>query len=128
MKNNRTKSNGRNSRKTRRKAPASKSKRPAKPYSEMTTAELREATKEFDREFIGKTFRPATPAERARFDRARKRGRPRIGKGSKTIAVTVERSLLTKTDRLAKKLQVPRAVLIARGLQAVLDGEVPVGG
>ncbi len=125
MKNNRTKSN---SRKTRRKSPAAKSKRPAKPYSDMTAAELREATKEFDREFVGDTFRPATPAERARFDRARKRGRPRVGKGSKTIAVTVERGLLAKTDRLAKRLNVPRAVLVARGLEAVLDGEVTVEG
>ena len=50
MKKNKT-TNGR--RKTRGKAPASK------PYWEMTTAELREATKEFDQEFIGETFRPA---------------------------------------------------------------------
>ncbi len=98
----------------------------SKPYWEMTTAELREATKEFDQEFIGDTFRPATAAERARFERARKRGRPRNGLGAKTIAVTVEKGLLAKTDRLAKKLHVPRAVLIARGLQAVVNNEVPV--
>jgi hypothetical protein len=55
----------------------------------MTTAELREATKEFDREFIGDTFRPPTPAERAGFERARKRGRPRNGQGAKTISVII---------------------------------------
>jgi hypothetical protein len=93
--------------KKQRKAPASK------PYWEMTTAELREATKEFDQEFIGDTFRPATAAERARFERARKRGRPRNGLGAKTISVTVEKRLLAQTDRLAKKLHVPRAVLVA---------------
>ena len=109
-----------NGRKTRGKAPASK------PYWEMTTAELREATKEFDREFVGDTFRPPTPAERARFERARKRGRPRNGLGAKTISVTVEKRLLAQTDRLAKKLHVPRAVLVARGLQAVVSEEVPV--
>jgi len=123
MKRSRTKNNSRNSRKTRGKGAGSK------PYWEMTTAELREATKEFDEDNVADTFGPPTPEQRAQDRRARrKRGRPRIGKGSKTIAVTVERSLLTQTDRLAKKLQVPRAVLIARGLQAVLDGEVPVGG
>ena len=100
---------------------------PSKPYWEMTTAELREATKEFDREFVGDTFRPPTPQQRARFERARKRGRPQVGMGSKTISVTVEKQLLAKTDRLAKKLNVPRAALIARGLQAVVSAEVPVG-
>ena len=108
-------------RKTRVKNPASK------PYWEMTTAELREATKEFDREFVGDTFGPPTPEQRARFERARKRGRPRNGLGAKTISVTVEKRLLAQTDRLAKKLHVPRAVLVARGLQAVVGAEVPVG-
>jgi len=99
--------------------------RASKPYWKMTTAELREATKEFDQECIGETFRPATTKEQARFERARKRGRPRIGAGAKTISVTVEVGLLAKADQLAKELRVPRAVLIARGLQAVLNDDVP---
>jgi hypothetical protein len=99
----------------------------SKPYWEMNTAELREATKEFDREFIGETFGPPTPQQRARFERARKRGRPRNGLGAKTISVTVEKRLLAQTDRLAKKLHVPRAVLVARRLQAVVSQEAPVG-
>ncbi len=98
-----------------------------KPYQEMTTAELGEATKEFDQEFIGQTFGPPTPEQWAQFKKAkRKRGRPRHGMGAKTISVTVEVQLLAKTDRLAKKLHVPRAVLIARGLQAVLEEEAAI--
>jgi hypothetical protein len=98
----------------------------SKPYWEMTTAELRKATAEFDREFVGDTFGQPTPEQMAKFEKAkRKRGRPRNGMGSKTISVTVEAGLLAKTDRLAKKLQVPRAVLIARGLQAVLGEKTP---
>ncbi len=98
-------------------------KRAERPYQGMTTAELRAATKEFDREFIGDTFGPPTPEQAAQLGRAkRKRGRPRRGMGAKTISVTVEAQLLAKTDRLAKKLRVPRAVLIARGLQAVVGG------
>jgi predicted transcriptional regulator len=46
--------------------------------------------------------------------------------GSKTISVTVKTRLLAKTDRLAKKLHVPRAVLIARGLQAVVGEELAI--
>ena len=99
----------------------------SKPYWEMTTAELREATSEFDREFIGDTFGPPTPEQRSRFEKAkRKRGRPRKGMGSKTISVTVEKSLLAKADRLAKKHHLPRAAIIARGLQAVVSKEVPL--
>ena len=102
-------------------------KRVEKPYQEMTTAELREATQEFDGENVGDTFGLPTPEQRAQFERAkRKRGRPRHGMGAKTISVTVEAALLAKTDRLAKKLKVPRAVLIARGLQAVVSEEVAI--
>jgi hypothetical protein len=99
----------------------------AKRYQQMTTAELRQATKEFEQEFIGETFRPLTREQRARFERARKRGRPPVGMGSRTISVTVEKRLLAETDRLAKKLRLSRAALIARGLQAVVSEEVPIG-
>ena len=95
-----------------------------KPYWEMNTAELREATQEFDQEFVGETFGPPTSQELARFEQARKRGRPRKGLGCKTISVTVEKQLLAQTDRLAKKLHVARAVLIARGLRAVVGAEL----
>lgn len=97
----------------------------AKPYWEMTTEELRRETAEFDREFAGESFGPPTAKQRAQLARAkRKRGRPRVGAGSKTISVTVEERLLTQADLLAKKLSVPRAALIARGLRAVVTKEV----
>jgi hypothetical protein len=96
-----------------------------KPYWEMTADELRRATAEFDREFIGDSFGPPTAKQRSQLALAkRKRGRPRVGAGSKTISVTVEEGLLSKADRLAKKLRVPRAALIARGLRAVVAEEV----
>jgi hypothetical protein len=111
------------------KSPGSKKPRrlesAAKPYWEMTTDELRLATAEFDRDFVGDSFGPPTTKQRAQLVRAqRKRGRPRVGAGSKTISVTVEEGLLSKADRLAKKLHVPRAALIARGLRAVVTEEV----
>ena len=42
-----------------------------KPYWEMTTAELQEATKAFDEEFIADTAKPLADAMRARWERAR---------------------------------------------------------
>ena len=99
-----------------------KTKKLAKPYTEMTTAELRRATAEFDREFIADAFGPPTATQRMRLEEARrKRGRPRVGGGAKTISVTIETGLLAKTDRLARRLKTTRAALIARGLQSVVE-------
>jgi hypothetical protein len=98
---------------------------PSKPYWEMTTVELKQATAEFDKEFVADTFGEPTPQQRAQHRRARrKRGRPRVGQGAQTISVSIEKELLAQTDRLARKLKVQRAKLIARGLQAVVNREV----
>jgi hypothetical protein len=108
----------------KRKSPPT-SKARGKPYQEMVTEELREATAEFDREFVAETFGAPSARQRAQLARAKvKRGRPRIGAGSRTICVTVEKDLLAQADRLAEKLHVPRAALVARGLQAVVGEEV----
>jgi hypothetical protein len=50
---------------------------------QMNKSELAHATKEFDQEFIADKARPMTPAERAQDQRARRRRRPRVGKGAK---------------------------------------------
>jgi hypothetical protein len=93
----------------------------AKRLTEMDARELAEATAEFDREFVADTFGPPDAAARARLRRAkRKRGRPVRGGGAKAISVTVEATVLKRTDALARKLKVSRAHLIERGLQAVL--------
>ena len=91
----------------------------AKPYWKMTTDELRRATAEFDGELATDSFGEPAPEQRAQDHRARrKRGRPRVGLGAQTISVTIEKGLLAQADRLARKLRVHRAKLIARGLQA----------
>jgi len=48
-------------------------KRP-KPYDQMTTAELREATKEFDEPFVAmENSRPLSPAQKDRHRQAKRR-------------------------------------------------------
>lgn len=97
-------------------------KKKSKPYDQMTTEELAEATVEFDREFIADTFRPMTPAERARWERARRKpGRPRVGQGVRVISLSVEKGLLERSDRLARSLGITRADLISRSLNAALS-------
>jgi hypothetical protein len=57
-----------------------------KSYWEMTTQELREATKEFDREFVADLARPLNAAERTRDRQLRRgRGRPRIGQRPEAV-------------------------------------------
>ena len=98
-----------------------------RPYWEMNAQQLAAATSEFDREEIGETFGQPTPRQRARHARAkRKRGRPRIGQGTRVISVSVEKGLLARADRLARRLRLRRAQLVARGLEAVVNAEVPV--
>ena len=95
-----------------------------KPFTTMTTAQLRAATKEFDRELIEKELGPLTADEGRRWASARaKPGRPRKGAGARVISVSVERGLLIRSDALAKNLGISRASLVERGLKAVLAAE-----
>jgi hypothetical protein len=48
--------------------------KPHKPYSQMTTAELREATRAYDREELGLLGKPLTAAQRKAFRATGKRG------------------------------------------------------
>ena len=93
-----------------------------KPYTEMNTAELGEATAEFDKEFISDTFKPLSPKQRRLWNNVKRgRGRPKVGKGVKVISVSIEKSLLAEFDRLAKKANLSRARLISHGMHAVLE-------
>jgi len=97
--------------------------KPEKPYWEMTTDQLAEATREFDREHIGDTFRAMTPAEekvwRAAI-RKRHRARPTPAKHARRLAVAIEAALLKRVDALAKKRGLSRARLVAESLKAML--------
>jgi hypothetical protein len=93
-------------------------------YVRMTARQLRAATTEFDREMVVMKSRPLTAEERAWWQRVRRRpGRPRRGRGAKVISVSLEEELLAKSDVLARKLGISRALLIERGLKAVLAAE-----
>jgi hypothetical protein len=93
-----------------------------KKYWEMNKAELAEATREFDEEFVADKARPMTPRERAEEQRARKRGpgRPRIGKGARKIHITLEQDLLREADRVAKEKGLGRSAMIAQVLASVI--------
>jgi hypothetical protein len=96
-------------------------KSPRKKYWEMTTAELAEATKEFDQPFVAEKGGRMNAAERKQENRFRmKLGRPRQGKGAKAVSVTIEQGLLSRTDAFAKRLGLSRAQFIARSLEQAM--------
>ena len=99
-------------------------KRTSKPYWEMNLEELREATAEFDKEFVSDTFRPLTPEERARWEKFRFSWKAsKEPSGMQVIAVRVDKRLLDRCTALAKKKRITRDRLIARGLKAILAAE-----
>jgi len=99
-------------------------KKNAKPYWEMTTDELREATKEFDEDFVFERAKPLTPAMKARWERAKNKGEPATnGTAEQTIAVSLDKVLLKDCTALAKKKRLSRDALIACGLRVLLAAE-----
>jgi len=93
----------------------------AKPYWEMDTAELREATQDLDEAFVIRKTLPLTTKDRALLARARRKpGRPRIGKGAKRVLVTVERGMLKRIDAEAKKAGLSRSAFLLAGAKAIM--------
>jgi hypothetical protein len=96
-------------------------KKSKKPYWEMTTAELREATKQFDEEFVADKSRPLTRQERELWEEIK--DHPRKGNGKQIIAVQLDKTLLEECIALAKKKHISRNALITQGLKAILASE-----
>jgi hypothetical protein len=90
-----------------------------KPYWEMTATELAKATGDFDREGTILQTGPLTRKMKSRWVKAAKRGRPRMGKGSKRVLISMEKGLLQRTDKLARRRGIGRSELIAEGLKTL---------
>jgi hypothetical protein len=90
-----------------------------KRYTKMTEAELGTATAGFNRPVGRKESRALTAAERKRWKRvATGPGRPKIGRGSVAVLMSLEMGLLERADRFAKAQGVGRSKLIAFALEA----------
>jgi hypothetical protein len=81
-------------------------------------------TAELDKDLVVDSFSAPPAAQRARWQRARRRtGRSGKGKAAEVISLSVERGLLERSDALAERLGLSRAAIVARGLEAVLAAE-----
>ena len=95
-----------------------------RPFTQMTTKELAEATAEFDREFVVDSF-GAVPTELVPvWERALGDAQSVAEDQAITVVrVGLETKLLAESDRMAHEKGISRADLIARGLEAVLAAE-----
>ena len=90
-------------------------------FAALSDVEKENVWKECDREIPLSETRPLIASERRQWERIKKKmGRPVKGKGSKVISLSVERELLEKADRYAKKNGMTRAALVAAGLHTVM--------
>ena len=92
----------------------------SKPYWEMNSEELADATREFDREGTILRTKPLSTDMRRKWAKAKKRGRPKVGGGAKRVLISMETSLLAQADKLARQRGIGRSELIAEALKTVL--------
>jgi hypothetical protein len=90
-------------------------------FMALSDAEKDAEVAQYDRGIDWSETKPLTREMREQERRAkRKRGRPRIGQGTKKVLVNVELTLLNQADAYARKEHVSRSQLFSRGLLAVL--------
>src|SRR5258706_12692107 len=81
---------------------------------------VREIEAEAPVERLGRS-RPLNAQERRQWKRFKnKLGRPKVGKGAKTISLTVEKDLVAQADAYAKRHGISSAGLVGQGLRALL--------
>ncbi|HZL37954.1 MAG TPA: ribbon-helix-helix protein, CopG family [Tepidisphaeraceae bacterium] len=99
-----------------------KSTKNRKRWTEMSLAELRDATKQFDTPIPYSATRPLTPAQRTRFERAQRSSLKREkGSAKTTIAVNVDVKLLKRLDEYAILHGLSRSELLERGLRGMAE-------
>jgi len=94
-----------------------------KPYWEMNTEELAEATKEFDKPIPAKSLRPLSKEQRARFERAQRLPHRSIfvlRDSEGATFVRLEPSILKRASRYAAAHQLTLSEVINKSLKGML--------
>src|SRR5277367_6449745 len=100
--------------------PMKKQKTPIEKFLSLSDAQKDAYVARFDREIPLSETRPLNHKERKLWRAAKKKmGRPVVGQGAKTIAVTMERGLLRRVDRYARRHDLKRAQIIAQGIEMI---------
>jgi hypothetical protein len=95
-------------------------------FEALSDDQKRQVSEYLDRPDAAREFRPLSAAQRRRWERVRlKPGRPKVGKGTKVVSVTVERGLLGRADAYAKAAGLTRARLVSLALESLLKKAGP---
>jgi hypothetical protein len=90
-------------------------------FDALSVADKEKVWNSYNREIPLSETRPLNSAERATFNRIRRKaGRPRVGQGAKVVAVTLEKGFLERVDSYAKQHNLKRAEMITKGLRIVI--------
>ena len=90
-------------------------------FDALSDAQKRQVSEYLEGEEAAHDFRPLTAAQRRRWERIkRKPGRPRLGKGTRVVSVTVEKDLLSRADAYAKSAGLTRARFVGMALESFL--------
>jgi len=95
-------------------------------FADLPDAEKDRIYREIDQAPPGEIWRkskPMTAADRKAFAPIRKkmgRGRPKTGRGTKVVSVSVEIGLLAEADAFAKRAGLGRTDLFVRGLRMAM--------
>ena len=98
-----------------------------KPYSLMNTAELRQATRQFDNPNYHPPALPWGSKQKleqrlaSNLGKAMKVGRPRIGLGAERVQIALERDLRRQVDAFAKKHGMSRSRLLAEAARRFIS-------
>jgi hypothetical protein len=93
-------------------------KKGTKPYWEMTTDELAEATKEFDKPLAPGRMRALTKEERARWERAQKAGK---GRNISLVTVALPTPLLDRMSEYARKHDLSISDVMRKSVDSALN-------
>ena len=94
-------------------------------FDAMSAAQKQAVYDEIDsmsRDGLLTKLRPASRTDIARAQRIVRRGRPKIGKGTRQISITVEADLLKEAEAYSRKNGLKRSELISQALRQMLTG------
>ena len=93
-------------------------------FDAMSPAERQKIIDEIERippEKLWAMSKPPTRAEQRKLDRiAKKLGRPKIGKGTRNISITVEIDLLKRAEAYSRRKHMKRSEVFSLGLMRLL--------
>jgi uncharacterized DUF497 family protein len=101
-------------------------KKRSKLFFKMTAAERDAVVKQFDREILFEETRPLSPKGKALWERAKraaptpKRGKRTKDAGAKAVVIPIDKALLDRADRFAKRRGMTRTQLVVKGLESVI--------